>query len=518
MGVVAYRAGQRPEPKEVFARLIAVINRFIDFDQSLAGQAEMCEFIGCEILATWMLEAFTVIGYVWPTGEPGSGKTQLLNICTDLSYLGQTILAGSTYATLRDLADYGATLGFDDAERVFDPRTKDPDKRNLLLSGNRRGNTIALKEADPNGTWHIRQVNTFCPRLFTATRLPDAVLASRTIVVPLVRTLDEERANADPADYTVWPHHRDDLKDDLWALGLAYVREIPPYVSAPNPHPPPPTRDTLSGRDLEPWRPILAIARWLEAKGVSGIQGHMEKLASSYQGERPDFEDGNLGRLVVMALCECAIKAMNSISAIKPGGGVGERGWIFETKRITEVVNELADDGEGPQPEASDEGPGKQQISSKRVGRILAKLRIKQEARPGGKGSRRWGVPLRELKRWVLRYRLPYPEELERLEKQEHTKEGKRQSTEMHAEGGDPHCVNGTHGDDGINGTPSETSGTDRPGDLFEADRPPNSENSSVFECSNMNPDISNDPLPPPENTPDQPDHDVKPGRVRIRI
>jgi hypothetical protein len=151
MGVVAYRAGRRPEPKELFGKLTDAIDRFIDFDQSLAEQAEMCEFMACVILSTWMLEAFTVIGYVWPTGEPGSGKTQLLNICTELSYLGQTILAGSTYATLRDLADYGATLGFDDAERVFNPRTKDPDKRNLLLSGNRRGNTIALKEAGVAG-------------------------------------------------------------------------------------------------------------------------------------------------------------------------------------------------------------------------------------------------------------------------------------------------------------------------------------------------------------------------------
>jgi hypothetical protein len=259
-GVVTYRAGHRPEPKELFGKLTDVITRFIDFDQSLAGQAEMCEFIACMILSTWMLEAFTVIGYLWPTGEPGSGKTQRLIICTELSYLGQIILAGSTYATLRDLADYGATLGFDDAERVFDPRTKDPDKRNLLLSGNRRGNTIALKEADSGGTWHIRHVNTFCPRLFTATRLPDAILASRTIVVPLVKTLDEERANADPADYSLWPHSCDDLKDELWALGLAFVRELQPYVRAVNAQPLGNHGDSLSGRDLEPWRPILTIA------------------------------------------------------------------------------------------------------------------------------------------------------------------------------------------------------------------------------------------------------------------
>lgn len=95
----------------------------------------MSELVACYILATWFLDAFSVIGYLWPNGERGSGKTQLLTIIAELSYLGQVILAGSSYATLRDMADYGATLCFDDAENLSDPKKTDPDKRTLLLAG-----------------------------------------------------------------------------------------------------------------------------------------------------------------------------------------------------------------------------------------------------------------------------------------------------------------------------------------------------------------------------------------------
>ena len=71
-----------------------MIDRFINFDRSLGSQQTMYELVVCYILATWFLDAFTVIGYLWRNGERGSGKTQLLTVVAELAYLGQVILAG----------------------------------------------------------------------------------------------------------------------------------------------------------------------------------------------------------------------------------------------------------------------------------------------------------------------------------------------------------------------------------------------------------------------------------------
>ena len=195
-GFTAYRAGTRPKPAEVFAQVCAVVDRFIDFNRSLARQEVMCEMVACYILATWFLDVFPVFGYLWANGERGSGKTQLLTVIAELGYLGHVLLAGGSYASLRDLADYGATLCFDDAENVMDLKRGDPDKRALLLAGNRKGNTIPIKEPVNGREWRTRHVQTFCPRLFSAIRLPDPVLASRTIIVPLIRTANREKANS----------------------------------------------------------------------------------------------------------------------------------------------------------------------------------------------------------------------------------------------------------------------------------------------------------------------------------
>ncbi len=125
-------------------------------------------------------------GFLWPNGDWGSGKTQLLDIIVRAGIFGTVGAGWRSCAALRDLADHGATLAFDDAENLSDPRRTDPDKRTLLLAGNRRGNTVPMKERVVDG-WKTRYVNTFSFRLFSATQLPDPILASRTIVVPLIR-------------------------------------------------------------------------------------------------------------------------------------------------------------------------------------------------------------------------------------------------------------------------------------------------------------------------------------------
>ena len=110
-----YAAGYRPNPIDVFERVTAVVDRFIDFDRSIADQATMARFVACYCLATWFLPAFYVTGYLWPNGDRGSGKTHLLHVVTELAYGGRVILAGSSFATLRDEADYGCLLYTSDA-------------------------------------------------------------------------------------------------------------------------------------------------------------------------------------------------------------------------------------------------------------------------------------------------------------------------------------------------------------------------------------------------------------------
>ncbi|MDY6877361.1 MAG: hypothetical protein SWK90_14315 [Chloroflexota bacterium] len=416
LGVKAYRAGKRPHPVSVFNRMADVASRFVDFDRSLADQHTLAEMIACYILATWFLPAFNVIGYPWPSGERGSGKTVLLHTVAEMAYLGQVILAGGSYASLRDLAEYGATLAFDDAENLSDLRKTDPDKRALLLAGNRRGSTITVKELAPDKVWRTRHVNAFCPRLFSAIHLPDNVLASRSIVIPLVRTPDRYRANADPLDYKAWPHDRRQLIDDLWALALAHLPELCQYERAVN------DKVRLTGRNLEPWRAILSLALWLDGQDTRGILKRraeqrsgdgrgdqeqeqtretslwqrLETLSVHYQRERLHLESGDLTALVVRALCCCAVRAIDANSA---NSKETPSDFIITTAQVVQVARAVAKREDGDPDRFTD----------RRVGRTLGRMRLQKTPRPGGKGSRRWRVTMGDLQRWTAAYGLILP-------------------------------------------------------------------------------------------------------------
>jgi hypothetical protein len=388
--VKAYRNATRPDLVEVFNRIVDVVNTFLDFDRSLADQRTMCEMLAAYIVSTYFLDAFTVVGFLWPNGERGSGKTQLLLIVTELAYLGQTILAGGSFASLRDLADYGACLAFDDAENLSDPKRTDPDKRTLLLAGNRRGNTVPLKEPGPDRTWKTRYVNTFCPRLFSAIRLPDATLSSRSIVVPLIRTIDWKKANADPLDYTLWPHDRRTLNDDLWALGLAHLSKIQRYETLVN------EQSSLAGRTLEPWRAILATAKWLDDAGVHELFDRMSALSEQYQQERPEMESGDLTRLVILALlkcCETSVSSVSSMASIKKGESAKD--WTVKTKDLTDAAKVIV---------AEDElDMDVERITSRRIGRALARLRLEKDP---DTSKRAWTIKETDLARLVLSFGL----------------------------------------------------------------------------------------------------------------
>jgi hypothetical protein len=394
-GVKAYKAGTCPSPANVFERIVQVVGKFIDFEKSLADQPTMCQFIACYILTTWFLDAFNVAGFLWPNGEKGSGKTQLITLIAELSYLGQVILAGGSYAALRDLADNGAFLAFDDAENIANPKTTDPDKRALLLAGNRRGNTVPVKE--PTGTrgWQTRYVNTFCPRAFTAIRLPDPVLASRTIVVPLIRTPNRERANADPLDFKLWPHDRRQLMDDLWALALAHLPELPAFDDFVS------QNARLIGRNLEPWRAVLAVAAWLDKNGVPGLWEKIEALSVAYQSERPNVETSDLTVLVIRALLEIVAhtRGLSDISDVSDISDIQSL-----TAPITAKTSEIRDTAHNivRQDEMDIDT---EHITSRSIGRIMGRLRFTED-REKGTGRRGWAFTPAEVASWWERYGL----------------------------------------------------------------------------------------------------------------
>jgi hypothetical protein len=406
--VTGYAEGNRASASEVFEKIRSVFDRFIDFERSLADQRTMSELTACYTLATWFLDAFNVAGYIWPTGERGSGKTQLLTLIAEMAYLGQVILASGTMPTLRDLADYGAFLGFDDAENLTNAKNSDPDKRTLLLAGNRRGNSVPVKEKTADGRgWHTRYVQTFSFRGFTATRTPDAILGSRTITIPLIRTPDRSKANADPLNFRIWPCNQQILIGELWMLALANLTKLLMLEDEVS------QRASLTGRNLEPWRGILTVALWLENEGVCGIFERMNQLSVVYQTERNDLEGTDMTRLVLRSIVYCILHEAKEPIDVEELYQAG-REWKLITKEIAEAAKNLIEEEELDF--------NLEHTNAWIIGKALGRLRF-EKTKVGAKATRGWRIPISGLVRLLESFSLLHPSDTKQTSEMSETSE-----------------------------------------------------------------------------------------------
>jgi hypothetical protein len=188
----------------------------------------------------------------------------------------------------------------------------------------------------------------------------------------------------------LWPHDRRQLIDDLWALALAHLAELPRYEAQVN------ERARLTGRSLEPWRAILAVAAWLDDNGTVGLFDRLEALSVAYQEERADLEIGDLTALVIRALCRYVVTDVYDVSKETP-----DTAFSFGTSAVTKLAKDLAEEIE------ADIDP--ESITSRRVGRVLGKMRLKTDRTTKRRG---WKMSLGDLLGWLTAYGIPAPDEL----------------------------------------------------------------------------------------------------------
>jgi hypothetical protein len=247
-----------------------------------------------------------------------------------------------------------------------------------------------LKEPSPDGQgWKTREVNCFCPRIFSTIQKPDPTLSSRAIIVPVVRTAQRSKGNADPLDDMQWPCDRQALIDDLWAVSLAHLAEMPGFDKLIG------EKSKLIGRDLQPWRAILSVAAWLDGLGVSGLWRKIEALAAgTYQEERHDLEKVDINRIAMRALGEFAARAPSKSE------------WSFSTQAIVELIHRLIDDEEI---ELS-----KDVVNSQMLGHRFKKMRFSKDDNYENTRPRLWKITRPELATLLSSYRIPIAAEIAR--------------------------------------------------------------------------------------------------------
>lgn len=330
-----------PNPGQVFSDLERVIDYFVEFQACRVAEkngeplpADASRYlVVLDIMKTYFRPVLPAMGYTLLTGEKGSGKTTAQRLQVKLSFLGVHITGAGTMAALKRMADNGQTLCFDDIENLAD-KTFDVDKRAIILAGNTRAVTVPLVEEDQHGRKHIRHFRAYCSKSFTNISGVDDVLGSRVYRVGMVRATDKSRTRRDP-DATLPPVPYQKIVDNLYTLAMLHMAEVEQIYHNVD------TGD-LADRDLQVWRPILALARWIELHDATGrwanLRETMINLAKAKQDEQR--VEGTEGFDVVL------IRALVKLF-LDEGEGRDEQ-HALTAERILDVMEDLSPDSVTP--------------------------------------------------------------------------------------------------------------------------------------------------------------------------
>lgn len=360
-----FAGGDRVPGSVVFGRVQRFVRHFLDLGAFPGGQdaAELVLTAWC-LSTWWQRPARLVASYVQFTGPKGSGKSRALAVAVEAVLAGELVLSSTSNAALRDLCAAGACLLLDEAEDLAHGRPQGEtgqDRRGLLLGGTRPGTSWALKEATPDGRWETRRIPIHGPRGFASIAIPEAVLGSRALRIPMVRTADPARARRDPALDGDWPdgETREDLRDALTLWTIGNLRDAPAWYALAR------ERLPVFGRDAEPWLPPAAVCFAVDAEdGGDRAARIMAAIKGTAQEDAPDRE-----REILAALAR-----LWDSGTLAPGPG-GTR--TVPVAAVADALDDRREDEDGSPDEDERRRRQRQRIA---VGKMLRELRI---GRPG---------------------------------------------------------------------------------------------------------------------------------------
>jgi len=173
-----------------FNQLYDEIRDFIYVHADLPD-TRLYDILTCWIIATWLLEVWDVVGYVFLLGPRSSGKTRVLEILSALSYRGMLTPNISGPALFRVTEKLKPTLCLDETE-IYNREDKS-DIQNILNSGYKRGQFALRVKMIEGGEDEIQTFDVFGFKALAGTNELLGTLESRSIVISMMKATRKVR-------------------------------------------------------------------------------------------------------------------------------------------------------------------------------------------------------------------------------------------------------------------------------------------------------------------------------------
>jgi|GEM_PF-3148078 len=232
------------------------------------------------ILALWLwgtyfYRIFPSYAYVNVTGLMNSGKTKLLELCSELAFNGKLLMGSTPAFVIREIHENSSTIFLDEVESLKKATTPEAQTLSLMLnSGYKVGPKVGKMQ--PTGTkgWDSKEYDPYSPKMIAGISDVSETLQSRSLNLTMLASSNNEIKNRELE--TTAPILKE-LRDGFYLSVMEIHKDVySVYKSL--------TEPDIQGRNWEVWRPLFALAKVIDNK--SELEGLTYNLVRNFALDR----------------------------------------------------------------------------------------------------------------------------------------------------------------------------------------------------------------------------------------
>jgi hypothetical protein len=272
------------KPNEVYEKIVSAMKEYIDFTDERHYM-----FVAVWIIGTYFHQIFRSYPFIYFGGLKKVGKTKTLRFIEMLAHNAVNSLSVSAPSLFRLCQGAASTLLIDETGYLSN-RQRYEELRTLLYGRYKKGQTVQRVEKTETGRMYVQEYEVYGPTALANIEGLEDVLADRAIQIILLRTLNKKINDSEiaPEDER-WQ----EIRNSLYRLYLVHWREVSDIYRKFSD-----VSDVsdlvtlvykgglLSGRSLELWRPLFALAQWIDVERQDKILGKLISLAEEVESER----------------------------------------------------------------------------------------------------------------------------------------------------------------------------------------------------------------------------------------
>ena len=315
------RAYTTVSPSELYDRIRNYIRRYVFFSEPSAY-----DLLSSWVMGTYVFRIFRYYPYIHLQAEKDSGKTILMDVLERICFNGEDEVNPTGATIFRQVEANSPTLFFDEVEDFKNPKPSQRNIMSILNAGfSKSGKVSRVIKGEPVS------FSVYSPKVFGGINDINDVLESRTIHIPMLRKLPEEKIEKfnDSKDLFA---EQEAIREELYLFGLQFcgaINDLYENIQSIK------YLDELQNRTSDIWAPLFVLSGIVDqANGNSVVSDSLKTyLDIEQEVHKIRDEEENETSIILNVLNE----TLNSIKPAKIENNPGSTVYLFLTDDMFDV-------------------------------------------------------------------------------------------------------------------------------------------------------------------------------------